>query len=90
MSVSRPVASEIVLRDRLRAAAVDLKGVSERFLLSEWTNVVDAWGLTTLDGYSTVQRMGRKSRLGPNQRATLARIRRRPHGAGGRALYDLG
>jgi hypothetical protein len=65
------IASEVVLRDRLRAAAADLKGFSERFLLSEWTNVVDAWGLNSLDDYSTVQRMGRKSRLGPNQRARL-------------------
>jgi hypothetical protein len=37
------IASEVVLRDRLRTAAADLKGFSERFLLSEWTNVVDAW-----------------------------------------------
>lgn len=71
---ARPrIASEAVLRDRLRAAAAaaNLKGFSERFLLSEWTNVIDAWGLTSLDAYSTVQRMGRKSRLGPNQRARL-------------------
>ena len=67
------IASDAVLRERLRAAATTagLKGFSERFLLSEWSNVVDAWGLTSLDAYSTVQRMGRKSRLGPNQRARL-------------------
>ena len=67
------IASEAVLRERLRAATASqgLKGFSERFLLSEWTNVIDAWGLTSLDAYSTVQRMGRKSRLGPNQRARL-------------------
>ena len=67
------IASDAVLRERLRAAAAatGLKGFSERFLLSEWTNVIDAWGLTSLDAYSTVQRMGRKSRLGPNQRARL-------------------
>jgi hypothetical protein len=67
------IASDAVLRERLRAAAasVELKGFSERFLLSEWTNVVDAWGLSSLDAYSTVERMGRKSRLGPNQRARL-------------------
>lgn len=67
------IANDAVLRERLRAAAAseDLKGFSERFLLSEWTNVIDAWGLTSLDAYSTVQRMGRKSRLGPNQRASL-------------------
>lgn len=67
------IASDTILRDRLRAAATTagLKGFSERFLLSEWTNVVDAWGLPSFDAYSTVERMGRKSRLGPNQRARL-------------------
>jgi hypothetical protein len=67
------IASDAVLRERLRAAAASagLKGFSERFLLSEWTNVIDAWGLMSLDAYSTVQRMGRKSRLDPNQRARL-------------------
>ena len=67
------IASEAVLRERLSAAAgaVGLKGFSERFLLSEWTNVVDAWGLTSLDAYATVPRMGRKSWLGPNQRTRL-------------------
>ena len=48
-----------------------LKGFSDRFLLSEWTNVIDAWGITSADAYATVQRMGRKSRLGPNQRERL-------------------
>jgi hypothetical protein len=67
------IASDAVLRERLRVAAASarLKGFSERFLLSEWTNVIDAWGLPSLDSYSTVQRMGRKSQLGPNQRARL-------------------
>ncbi len=67
------IASDVTLRERLRAAAAatGLKGFSERFLLSEWTNVIDAWGLRSLEAYSTVQRMGRKSRLGPNQREHL-------------------
>lgn len=67
------IATDAVLRERLHAAAVSdgLKGFSDRFLLSEWINVIDAWGLTSLDAYSMVQRMGRKSRLGPNQRARL-------------------
>jgi hypothetical protein len=67
------IGSDAVLRERLRdaAAASGLQGFSQRFLLSEWSNVVDAWGLTSLDDYSTVKRMGRKSRLGPNQRARL-------------------
>lgn len=67
------IASDIILRERLRAAAAaaGLKGFSERFLLSEWTNVIDAWAIASLDAYSTVERMGRKSRLGPNQRGRL-------------------
>ena len=67
------IASEAVLRERLAEAAkaAQLKGFSDRFLLSEWINVVDAWGITTFDTYATVQRMGRKSRLGPNQRERL-------------------
>lgn len=65
------IATDAVLRERLRVSAVGLKGFSERFLLSEWTNVIDAWGIDTFDAYASVQRMGRKSRLGPNQRAQL-------------------
>lgn len=67
------IASDTLLRERLgeAAAAVQLRGFSERFLLSEWANVIDAWGITTFDAYASVQRMGRKSRLGPNQRERL-------------------
>lgn len=67
------IASDTILRERLSEAAkaVQLKGFSDRFLLSEWTNVIDAWGIGSLDAYATVQRMGRKSRLGPNQRERL-------------------
>lgn len=67
------IASAALLRERLgaAAAATGLKGFSERFLLSEWTNVIDAWGLPSLEAYAGVPRMGRKSRLGPNQRARL-------------------
>lgn len=67
------IAADAVLRERLAEAAkaAKLKGFSDRFLLSEWTNVIDAWGIATFDAYATVQRMGRKSRLGPNQRERL-------------------
>lgn len=67
------IASDPMLRERLHdaAAKADLKGFSDRFLLSEWTNVIDAWGITSPEAYATVQRMGRKSRLGPNQRERL-------------------
>ena len=67
------IATDVVLRERLAEAAkaAQLKHFSDRFLLSEWTNVIDAWGITTFDAYATVPRMGRKSRLGPNQRERL-------------------
>ncbi|MEG8221168.1 AAA family ATPase [Sphingomonas sp. HH69] len=67
------IASEQLLRNRIIEAATDadVKGFSDRFLLSEWVNVVDAWSIRSLDEYVTVQRMGRKSRLGPKQRERL-------------------
>lgn len=75
------IASDAVLRELLAeaAAAVQLKGFSPRFLLSEWTNVIDAWSIVSAEAFASVQRMGRKSRLGPNQRErlwpVLARVR---------------
>jgi hypothetical protein len=53
------------------AKAVDVKGFTPRFLLSEWNNVVDAWGIDGLERYATVPRLGRRSPLGPKQRERL-------------------
>lgn len=47
----------------------DLPG--EQFLLSEWTNVIDAWQIDTVDAYAAVPRMGRRARLGTKQRAAV-------------------
>jgi superfamily I DNA/RNA helicase len=44
---------------------------TERFLLSEWSDVVDAWQLTSWEAYRDVARLGRKTRLGAKQRETL-------------------
>jgi hypothetical protein len=67
------IAPEKLLRDTLKAAAEKhgVRGFSERFLLSEWTHVIDAWGIDSSEQYQQVQRMGRKGRLGPNQRERL-------------------
>ena len=67
------IASDAMLRRLLgqAAAAGGSNYFSERFLVSEWNNVIDAWGIETLEAYQAVKRMGRKSRLGPNQRAQL-------------------
>lgn len=67
----------IVSTDALRAtvaeaaAAAEVKGFTPRFLLSEWTNVVDAWGIDGLERYASVPRLGRRSPLGPRQRERL-------------------
>lgn len=53
------------------AAEADVRGFSDRFLLSEWTNVVDAWGIDGLEAYAQVPRLGRRSPLGPKQRERL-------------------
>jgi superfamily I DNA/RNA helicase/mRNA-degrading endonuclease RelE of RelBE toxin-antitoxin system len=45
--------------------------VTQQFLRSEWTNVVDAWQLESAVAYGEVPRLGRKSRLGARQRERL-------------------
>ncbi len=56
-----------------RAAAPEAK-FSEKFLLSEWEEVVDAWQLDTWEPYRDVTRLGRRSRVTQPQRATLWRV----------------
>jgi hypothetical protein len=67
----------IVSTDALRtmigqaAIAAGVKGFTSRFLLSEWTNIVDAWGIDGLARYASVPRLGRRTPLGPRQRERL-------------------
>ena len=42
-----------------------------RFLMGEWENVVDAWQLDSWEAYRDVRRLGRKTRLPVEQRASL-------------------
>ena len=67
------VASDDHVARVLAAAAAEagLKGFSQRFLVSEWTQVVDAWRVSDPEGYAAVPRLGRKNRLGARQRAAL-------------------
>lgn len=44
---------------------------SQRFLTTEWKDVVDAWQLTTWEEYRDVKRLGRKTRLPEKQRQIL-------------------
>jgi superfamily I DNA/RNA helicase len=41
------------------------------FLLAEWTEVVDAWQLSSWEAYRDVPRLGRRTRLPEKQRAAL-------------------
>jgi hypothetical protein len=67
----------IVAADTLRAMiakaaeTAGVRGFTSRFLLSEWTNVVDAWGIDGPERYASVPRLGRRSPLGPRQRERL-------------------
>lgn len=66
-------ASDDQVRGALKAAAAEL-GVTtftQRFLVSEWLNVVDAWQVSDAATYQNVPRLGRKNRLGVKQRETL-------------------
>jgi len=53
------------------ARAAELKGFSQRFLLSEWSSVIDAWRVADGAAYTAVPRLGRKNRLGSRQRDSL-------------------
>jgi hypothetical protein len=44
---------------------------SASFLMTEWSDVVDAWQLKSWEDYRDVARLGRKTRLGGKQRETL-------------------
>ena len=53
------------------ASDASLKGFSQRFLLAEWINVIDAWRVDSAEAYAGVPRLGRKNRLGARQRVAL-------------------
>lgn len=66
-------ASDEQARGALKAAAAELRVTTftQRFLVSEWLNVVDAWQVSDTAAYQNVPRLGRKNRLGVKQRETL-------------------
>jgi len=70
------IASKTQLLNFLRRSAqsVQITNYENGFLLSEWENVIDDWGIETLEEYTNLSRVGRKSKLGTNQRKDLWRI----------------
>ena len=71
---------EFAQNDRIESLIHSIAGkvgehsFSERFLISEWKHVVDAWQIATLEDYLNVPRTGRKTRLGAKQREPLWEI----------------
>ena len=67
------VASRETVRQLVHDAAGDSVDprVTPAFLLSEWTEVVDAWQLESWEAYRDVARLGRKTRLPEKQRRAL-------------------
>ena len=69
--------ANLVDASTLRALLHEASGAAEehkfsaRFLETEWSDVVDAWQVSTWESYRDVARLGRKTRLGENQRGLL-------------------
>ena len=67
------IADAAAIRALLKQASAEAEPhrFSDRFLETEWHDVVDAWQLTDWESYRDVARLGRKTRLGEKQRALL-------------------
>lgn len=67
------IASRTQLLNFLRRAAQSnqISNFDDGFLLSEWENVIDDWGIETLDDYVNLSRVGRRSKIGHKQRQGL-------------------
>lgn len=77
LNIGKPrMASDEDIQPLLTEAAENVKGhqFSRRFLINEWTDVVDAWQLKTWEAYRDVKRLGRKARLPEKQRVILWEI----------------
>jgi len=73
-NISKPVIiSKEQIAELLQNKSTGVEGnkFSLAFLISEWTQVVDAWQLKTWEEYRDVKRLGRKTRLPEQQRAML-------------------
>lgn len=53
------------------ANELDITDFTERFLMSEWVSVIDAWQINSLEAYKDVPRLGRKNRMSASQRTLV-------------------
>ena len=67
------IASAELIKSSIEKASAKAEAhrFSMNFLLTEWDQVVDSWGLRTWEDYRDVKRLGRKTRLPEKQRAVL-------------------
>jgi UvrD-like helicase C-terminal domain/AAA domain len=67
------IASDDLIRGVLQRAAEGrtFTDATTRFLVAEWTHVVDAWQIGSLETYAAVPRLGRRNRMGARQRERL-------------------
>lgn len=70
------IASPSQVAELIRKASAEVGGhhFSERFLITEWEQVVDGWQLDTWEAYRDVVRLGRRTRLKEPQRKILWEI----------------
>jgi superfamily I DNA/RNA helicase len=67
------IASDKQITDALEKTAAEIpdQKFTKHFLISEWTQIFDAWQLKTWEDYRDVARLGRKTRLPEKQRQQL-------------------
>jgi superfamily I DNA/RNA helicase len=65
------IAKEVDVRAILHRESAGLDGFTERFVFSEWRDIVDGWNIGTLADYLDLTRKGKRSRVGKKQRELL-------------------
>lgn len=70
------ITSLSIVKNILVKAASNIEGhkFTPQFLVSEWSEIVDAWQLKSWQAYRDVTRLGRKTRVGGKQREVLWQI----------------
>lgn len=70
------LATSYEVKELVRSAMADGhgEGLSEAFLIEEWEELVDAWGVTDEESYAQLPRIGRRTRLGQKQREAAWRV----------------
>ena len=89
------LASQKQINDVIIAAArlIPENSFSDRFLISEWDQVVDGWQVRTWEAYRDVLRLGRKTRLAESKRKViwniLSQVRERLQSEGLKTISEM-